>query len=64
MGPYRCLTAGSDHHGTFGVMRLRSTSLLPCPVARLVEELARPELLDKISAPMLVFEPVDQDAAG
>ena len=40
-------------------MRLRRTSLLPCPLGRLVEELARPALLDQIAAPMLVFEPVD-----
>ena len=40
-------------------MRLRRTSLLSCPVERLVEELARPGLLDKLSAPMLIFRPID-----
>jgi hypothetical protein len=40
-------------------MRVRRTSLLPCPVTRLVEQLARPGLLHEISAPMLIFEPID-----
>ena len=60
MGPYRCLTAGSDHRGTVwrhaAPIAPRSCS---CSVARLVEELTRPELLDKISAPMLIFKPIN-----
>ncbi len=43
-------------------MRLRCTSLLPCPVDRLLPELGRPALLDEIAAPMVVFEPVDPPA--
>jgi len=39
-------------------MRLRLTSLLPCSSERLVAELARPERLNDLDAPVLTFEPV------
>jgi hypothetical protein len=41
------------------LMRVRLSCLLPCSVQRLVSELARPALLDYLSSPMLVFEPVE-----
>jgi hypothetical protein len=44
---------------SFGDMRVRLSCLLPCPVQRLVSELGRPALLDYLSSPMLVFEPVE-----
>ena len=43
-------------------MRLRRTSLLPCSIARLAPELAKPMLLNWISWPMLHFVAVDQPA--
>ena len=39
-------------------MRLECTSLLPCSVARLTPELAKPMLLNWISWPMLHFEAI------
>jgi hypothetical protein len=43
-------------------MRLRLTSLLPCTVDRLVAELARPEQLNRLDAPVLTFHPLDPPA--
>jgi len=43
-------------------MRLRLTSLLPCPPGRLVAELARSDRLDDLDAPVLTFEPVEPSA--
>jgi hypothetical protein len=40
-------------------MRVRRTSLLPCPMSRLIAELSRPALLYYVAAPMLVLDPVD-----
>jgi hypothetical protein len=40
-------------------MRLRCTSQLPCPPGRLSEELTRPALFLHVTAPLLVFEPVE-----
>jgi hypothetical protein len=45
------------HYG--GRMRLRRTSLLPCSVARLAPQLAKPMLLNWISWPMLHVVAVD-----
>lgn len=42
-------------------MRLERTSLLPCSVAKLAPELARPVLLHHISWPMLTFTAVQPD---
>jgi len=46
---------------TVGRMRLRCTSLLPCPVERLAPELGRSALLNYVSWPMLVFVGLDPD---
>ena len=43
-------------------MRLARTSLLPCSVARLAPELAKPMLLNWISWPLLHFVAVDPPA--
>ena len=43
-------------------MRLRRTSLLPCTIARLAPELAKPMLLNWVSWPMLHFVAVDPPA--
>ena len=43
-------------------MRLACTSLLPCSIARLAPELAKPMLLNWISWPMLHFVAVDPPA--
>ena len=40
-------------------MRVRLSCLLPCTAQRLVSELARPALLNYLSSPLLVFEPVE-----
>ena len=42
-------------------MRLERTSLLPCSVAKLAPELARPVLLHHISWPLLTFTAVQPD---
>jgi hypothetical protein len=44
-------------------MRVRRSCLLPCTVERLVSELTRPALLDYLSWPMLVFDPVEPSEA-
>lgn len=43
-------------------MRLRRTTLLPCSIARLTPELAKPMLLNWISWPLLHFVAVDPPA--
>lgn len=43
-------------------MRLEHTSLLPCSIARLAPELAKPMLLNWVSWPMLHFVAVDPPA--
>ena len=43
-------------------MRLARTSLLPCSIARLAPELAKPMLLNWVSWPMLHFVAVDPPA--
>ena len=48
------------HYG--GGMRLACTSLLPCSMARLAPELAKPMLLNWISWPLLHFVAVDPPA--
>jgi hypothetical protein len=48
------------HYG--GGMRLARTSLLPCSMARLAPELAKPMLLNWVSWPMLHFVAVDPPA--
>jgi hypothetical protein len=45
-----------------GRMRLRRTSLLPCSMARLAPELAKPMLLNWVSWPMLHLVAVDPPA--
>jgi hypothetical protein len=42
-----------------GAMRLRCSSHLRCPPGRLSEELARPALFLHVTAPLLVFQPVE-----
>ena len=50
------MAAGLDYGGG---MRLACTSLLPCSIARLAPELAKPMLLNWISWPLLHFVAVD-----
>jgi len=45
-------------------MRLQLTSLLACPIARVASEVAKPALLQEISAPILTFVPVEPAAIG
>lgn len=49
----------SRRPGSVTAMRLECTSLIACPVARLRAELARPELLQHVAAPMVVFVPIE-----
>jgi hypothetical protein len=45
-------------------MRLRRSSLLPCPVELLVGELVRPALFHCLASPMLVFDPAQTEGVG